>query len=56
MAICYFIEHGENVVRLGPPDVGKSHLAIGLGPYAIERGDRVLFTTGAAMIATLTKR
>ncbi|HWF61150.1 MAG TPA: ATP-binding protein [Nitrospira sp.] len=40
---------------LGPPDVGNSHLAIGLGLHAIERGYRVLFTTAAVMIATLTR-
>jgi DNA replication protein DnaC len=38
-----------------PPGVGKSHLAIGLGLKAIERGYRVLFTTAAALIAALTK-
>ena len=40
---------------LGPPGVGKTHLAVGLGLKAIERGYRVLFTTAATMIATLTK-
>ena len=39
----------------GSPGVGKSHLAIGLALKAIERGYRVLFTTAAALMSTLTK-
>lgn len=55
LSMCHFIEHGENVVILGPPGVGKTHLAVGLGIKAIEHGYRVLFTTAAAMIAALTR-
>jgi DNA replication protein DnaC len=50
-----FIEAGENVILLGPPGVGKTHLAVGLGLKAIQHGYRVLFTTAAALIATLAK-
>lgn len=46
---------GENLVIPGPPGVGKSHLAIGLGLKAIKQGYRVFFTTAAAMIATFTR-
>ena len=55
LASCHFIEHGDNVIVLGPPGVGKTHLAVSLGLKAIESGYRVLFTTAAHLIATLTK-
>jgi len=55
LASCHFIEHGDNVIVLGPPGVGKTHLAVSLGIKAIEAGYRVLFTSAAQLIATLTK-
>ncbi len=55
LATCRFIELGENLMLLGPPGVGKTHLAVGLGLKAIHHGYRVLFTTAAAMMATLSK-
>ncbi|MBA1147918.1 ATP-binding protein [Ectothiorhodospiraceae bacterium WFHF3C12] len=55
LAACHFIDHGENVIILRPPGVGKTHLAVGLGLEATNHGYRVLFTTATAMIATLTK-
>ena len=55
LASCHFIEHGDNVIVLGPPGVGKTHLAVSLGMKAIEAGYRVLFSSAAHLIATLTK-
>ena len=45
---------GPHIER-GPPGVGKTHLAVGLGLKAIQLGYRVLFTTAAALISMLTK-
>ena len=37
-----FVERAENVVLLGPPGVGKTHLAIGLAIKAAQVGHRVV--------------
>nr|CAD87825.1 transposition protein IstB (IS21) [Escherichia coli] len=37
------MERSENVILLGPPGVGKTHLAIALGVKAVDAGHRVLF-------------
>ena len=48
-----FIERRENVVFLGPPGVGKTHLAISLAVTAAERGRRVYYATLADLILWL---
>ena len=55
LANCHYIEHGDNVIVLGPPGVGKTHLAVSLGLKAVESGYRVLFTTAANLITNLTR-
>lgn len=50
-----FVERAENVVLLGPPGVGKTHLAIALGVKAIEAGHRVMFLSLETLLTRLTK-
>jgi DNA replication protein DnaC len=55
LATCRFLEHGDNLVLLGPPGTGKTHLAIALGLKAVQQGHRTLFTSAMSLIAALTK-
>ena len=49
-----FIDNKENILFLGPPGVGKTHLGIGLGVKACEAGYKVLFTTLHDMLTVMT--
>jgi DNA replication protein DnaC len=48
-----FLTARENVLLLGPPGTGKSHLAIALGIRACLAGQRVLFRTATEWVAAL---
>lgn len=50
-----FVAHAENILLLGPPGVGKSHLAIGLGRKVIERGASCLFVSATALVGHLLR-
>ncbi|MDP3530230.1 IS21-like element helper ATPase IstB, partial [Methylicorpusculum sp.] len=48
-----FLDNRENVVFIGSPGVGKTHLAIGLGLKAIASGYKVYFSTALTLIEAL---
>jgi DNA replication protein DnaC len=48
-----FVTARDNVVFLGPPGNGKTHLAIGLAMRACQAGHRVLFATASEWVARL---
>ena len=50
-----FVAARENVIFLGPPGTGKTHLAIGLGIRACQAGHRVLFATASQWVDRLAE-
>jgi DNA replication protein DnaC len=50
-----FIAARDNVIFLGPPGTGKTHLAIGLAIRACQAGHRVLFATASEWVARLAE-
>ena len=48
-----FLTEARNVVLLGPPGTGKTHLATGLGVAAAHHGHRVLFATATDWVTRL---
>ncbi|ACL64857.1 IstB domain protein ATP-binding protein [Anaeromyxobacter dehalogenans 2CP-1] len=55
LAVSRYVANAENVLVFGPPGVGKTHLAIGLGRAAVEAGYTVLFTSATALLGALSK-
>jgi DNA replication protein DnaC len=55
LASLRFVYNAENVVFLGPPGVGKSHLAIALGIEAVKAGLSVYFTSAGILIERMKK-
>jgi len=53
LASCDFIHKRNNIIMIGPPGTGKTHLAIALGMKACSLGYRVLFRNAATLSTEL---
>ena len=49
LARCDYVDRHQNIIALGPSGTGKTHIALGLGLAACQRGLKVRFTTAAAL-------
>jgi DNA replication protein DnaC len=52
---CRWVADGSMLCFLGPPGVGKTHLAIALGREAVKRGYTTMFITAVSLLANLQK-
>lgn len=53
LARCEYIDQRENVIALGPSGTGKTHIALGLGLAACQKGLAVGFMTAAGLVHEL---
>lgn len=51
-----FVDAGENVIIIGPPGVGKSMIATGIGMNAVRAGYKVLFANAKDLIDRLYEK
>ena len=51
LGTCRYLETATNVLLIGPPGVGKTHIATGLGHAAVQTGYRTYFTSAADLAA-----
>ncbi|GAC1670945.1 MAG: IS21-like element IS21 family helper ATPase IstB [Candidatus Acidiferrum sp.] len=55
LATLRFLQEGRNLVFLGPPGVGKTHLAIALGMLTAEAGHRIYFTSAIELARRMAR-
>jgi DNA replication protein DnaC len=50
-----FLDNKENLIFLGPPGIGKTHLAVAIGMEAITKGMKTYFITMSELVSQLRK-
>ncbi|GAC51294.1 IS21-like element helper ATPase IstB, partial [Gordonia aichiensis] len=55
LGTCAYLESSTNVLLIGPPGTGKTHLAVGLANAAVHAGYRTYVTTAADLAARCHK-
>jgi DNA replication protein DnaC len=53
LAAGHFLDRRENIIFMGQPGTGKTHLAVAIAQKALLKGNKVVFVTAADMIETL---
>ena len=56
LATCAWVRNAETVLIQGPPGVGKTHFAVGLGIKAVEQGFSVLYLASMSSDRTSARR